>query len=234
MRHLVSAGFLYSFSLLEESILRNAPQHRNWISRMRLPAASAMLALAAVLVLAAITTQSAQAQTFTLLYSFPGGAVGGDPYAGLVQGTDGNLYGTTQFYGTSTEGTVFNITPNGAENTLHSFCLQNSCTDGSRPDAALVLGTDGNFYGTTSLGGSSAFCANSGGCGTVFRITPSGGLSLLYNFCSQSKCADGFAPNAALTLGSDGNFYGTTTGAGPVMLASTLSTVGPSSRSLLP
>jgi uncharacterized repeat protein (TIGR03803 family) len=183
---------------------------------MRLHVACALLTFAAALVVTIITTQSARAQTFTSLYSFPGGTVGGNPYAGLVQGTDGNLYGTTEFYGNTTEclgsgcGTVFNITSSGTQNTLYSFCLQNGCADGSMPDATLVLGTDGNFYGTTFFGGLASSCTDSRGCGTVFRITPGGGLSILHNFCSQSKCVDGFDPISALALGSDGNFYGTT------------------------
>jgi uncharacterized repeat protein (TIGR03803 family) len=95
-------------------------------------------------------------------------------------------------------GTVFKITPSGALSTLHSFDL----TDGSHPAAGLVQGTDGNFYGTTAQGGSH------GDGGTVFKITPNGGLTTLYNFCSQFDCADGSFSAAALIQATDGNFYG--------------------------
>jgi uncharacterized repeat protein (TIGR03803 family) len=70
--------------------------------------------------------------------------------------------------------------------------------------------SDGNFYGTTYTGGSGSSCPI-GACGTIFRITSSGRLTTLYNFCSQAGCADGGAPFAALVQGIDGNLYGTTT-----------------------
>jgi uncharacterized repeat protein (TIGR03803 family) len=133
------------------------------------------------------------------------------PYAGLVQGANGNLYGTTYGGGTSGNGTVFEITPSGTLTTLYSFCSQTNCADGSGPEAALVRATDGNFYGTTPLGGSN--CVNMG-CGTVFRITPSGKLTTLYSFCSQSNCTDGAHPYAGLVQDTNGNLYGTTQAGG--------------------
>jgi uncharacterized repeat protein (TIGR03803 family) len=143
----------------------------------------------------------------TTLYSFcsQGGMCtdGNNPYAGLVRSTDGNFYGTTYAGGTNNGGTVFEITPSGALTTLYSFCSQSGCTDGANPYAGLVQATDGNFYGTASLGG-----ANGGG--TVFRVTPSGKLTVLYSFCSQSGCADGANPLAALIQATNGAFYGTT------------------------
>jgi uncharacterized repeat protein (TIGR03803 family) len=214
-----------------------------------------------VLLLGAVATQSAQAQTFTTLYSFGipdgasipdgvspvgalvqatdgnfygttysgGGALnagtvfkmtsrgvlttlyrfcpqspcvdGSGPYGGLVQGIDGNFYGTTLNGGTNGSGTVFRITSSGALTTLHSF----SGTDGSSPYAGLVQGTDGNFYGTTSAGGAGLV-----GAGTVFKITPSGALTTLYSFCPQAGCSDGNGPIAGLVEASDGNFYGVT------------------------
>ena len=156
--------------------------------------------------------------TLTTLYSFcsrPACFDGLEPSAGLVQASDGNLYGTTPdggyFYpyggprndGNVGPGTVFKITPDGTLTTLHSF----DGTDGAWP-AGLVQATDGNFYGTTTGGGASNNCFF--GCGTVFKITPSGTLTALYSFCSQSDCADGGWPQAALVQASDGNFYGTT------------------------
>ncbi len=143
----------------------------------------------------------------TNLYSFcsqPGCADGELPYAGLIQGANGNLYGTTLAGGTSGTGTVFEITPAGQLTTLYKFCSQPGCTDGAAPFAGLVQ-ANGNFYGTTEAGGTSGY-------GTVYEITPAGRLTTLYNFCSLSGCADGFRPYAGLLLASDGNLYGTTTG----------------------
>jgi uncharacterized repeat protein (TIGR03803 family) len=82
---------------------------------------------------------------------------------------DGNLYGTTEFGGGSGGGTIFKLTPNGKLTTLYSFCAPRRCTDGYYPAAALVQGTDGNFYGTTTSGGASKACQL--GCGTVFSFS---------------------------------------------------------------
>lgn len=126
---------------------------------------------------------------------------GQDVVAGLVEGTDGNLYGMTLGGGTGggNNGTVFKVTPGGTFTTLHNF----NNTDGYQPRAGLVQGSDGNFYGMTFQGGTH-------GQGTVFAMTPSGSLSTLYNFCPQSGCADGANPVGGLVQASDGNFYGTT------------------------
>src|SRR5579864_1003956 len=79
-------------------------------------------------------------------------------------------------------------------------------TDGEFP-SALIEGTDGNLYGVTPSGGTGAACTFSPGCGTVFTMTPAGGLTTLYNFCSQPNCADGEAPVGPLVQGNNGNFY---------------------------
>ena len=86
----------------------------------------------------------------TSLYSFTGGNDGADPEAGLVQGSDGNFYGTTAYGGTNGAGTVFKISTNGALTSLYSFTGGN---DGADPLAGLVQGSDGSFYGTTDGGG---------------------------------------------------------------------------------
>jgi uncharacterized repeat protein (TIGR03803 family) len=149
--------------------------------------------------------------TLTTLYSFCsliGCADGSVPYAGLVQATDGNFYGTTEGGGANNAGTVFKITPSGMLTTLYSFCSQSGCTDGANPfRAGLVQATDGNLYGTTFLGGG----ANN--AGSVFKISPSGTLTTLYTFCLQSGCADGANP-FGLVQATDGNFYGTTANGG--------------------
>jgi uncharacterized repeat protein (TIGR03803 family) len=163
--------------------------------------------MACLIVMFLITaTVGASAQTFQTVITFSetNGAV---PTAVLVQGTDGNFYGTTQYGGTSDLGTVFRLTPTGALTTLYSFCAQLLCTDGSLPDAGLIQGSDGNFYGTTFFGGSQD-------AGTIFKITANGKLTTIYSFCSAAKCADGENPHAGLVQASDGNFYGTTSDAG--------------------
>jgi len=148
--------------------------------------------------------------TLTTLHTF-NGTDGDNPQAGLIQATDGNFYGTTASGGTSNNcgggcGTVFKITPSGSLTTLHSF----SVTDGFNVVAGLVQGSDGNFYGTT-VGGGTGGCGNGG---TVFKITPSGTLTTLYNFGNQPSCASGYQPKAGLVQGTDGNFYGTSSGGG--------------------
>jgi uncharacterized repeat protein (TIGR03803 family) len=140
--------------------------------------------------------------SYSNLYSFAGAP---DyvmvPAAGLVQGIDGNFYGTTQNGGTSNRGTVFRISPSGDYTNLYSF--GGSLDDGANPHAGLVLGSDGNFYGTTIYGGTNFFQS-----GTVFQIGPSGNYT---NLCSFGETpSDGANPQAALVQGSDGNFYGTT------------------------
>ncbi len=84
-------------------------------------------------------------------------------------------------------------------------------SNGSGPQAPLIQTTDGNFYGATSFGGSGiGSCGGETGCGTIFKMTPSGSLTVLYSFCMQDGCPDGSSPNGALVQGADGNFYGTT------------------------
>ncbi|HEY6292936.1 MAG TPA: choice-of-anchor tandem repeat GloVer-containing protein [Terriglobia bacterium] len=142
--------------------------------------------------------------TFTMLHSFcsqTGCADGENPFAVLILGTDGNLYGTTLAGGSHGDGTVFKITPSGTLTVLHSFCSQSGCPDGEFPQTGMVQGTNGNFYGTTILGGAY-------GNGTIFKITPSGTLTTLYNVCSQSGCPDGNYLYAGLTQATDGNLYG--------------------------
>jgi uncharacterized repeat protein (TIGR03803 family) len=162
--------------------------------------------------------QLASGAIFETLFNFEN-TDGADPSAALVQGTDGNLYGTTVAGLPDNYGTVFKITPQGKLTTLHSF----DSTDGSDPETALVLGTDGNFYGTTFSGGANPD-ACSYGCGTVFRITPAGALTTLHRFCVQAGCADGDRPGA-LVQGTDGNFYGTTAEGGSTSCVNTCGTV---------
>ena len=131
----------------------------------------------------------------TSLYSFTDGNDGAWPTAGLVQASDGYFYGTTSYGGTGGFtyglGTVFKISADGALTSLHSFTGGN---DGADPEAGLVQGSDGYFYGTTEGG-------------TVFKISTNGALSTLYSFTGGN---DGWGLFAGLVRASDGNFYGTT------------------------
>ncbi len=147
--------------------------------------------------------------SLTTLYSFcsPGCTDGANPFAGLIQASNGDLYGTTAGGGSGTgaegSGTIFKITPGGALTTVYTFCSLSMCTDGSEPLAGLIQATNENFYGTTLAGGTH-------GEGTVFKITPGGGLTTLHSFCSKTNCADGSNPEAGLVQASNGDFYGTT------------------------
>jgi uncharacterized repeat protein (TIGR03803 family) len=165
-----------------------------------------------VISLSAATPILSRAQAFKTLIIFDGtnGATPVD--TPLVQGTNGNLYGTTLGGGSHGSGTVFEITRAGKLTTLYSFCSQSNCADGSGPYGGLVLGNDGNFYGTTSTGGADGIS------GTVFRITPDGTLTTLHSF----NGADGSRPMAPMILTIDGNFYGITENGGPILNAGTI------------
>jgi uncharacterized repeat protein (TIGR03803 family) len=157
----------------------------------------------------AIAAIGSPAQTFTTLFSFDAGDGSNPINTPLVQGLDGNLYGTAftggfgemdaDLYCDSGCGTVFRKAPGGRLITLHNFCSLPSCADGAGPYAGLVLGTSRDLYGVTSLGGKF-------GGGTVFKITPTGELTTLHNFDGT----DGADPQAWLVQATDGTFYGTT------------------------
>ena len=158
-----------------------------------------------LILLCAALAIAAPAQTFTSLADL-NGANGMDPfYNSLIQGTDGNFYGITRDGGTANRGSVYKVTPDGAISMVYSLCTLAQCADGSEPYAPLLLGADGNFYGTTSSGGANNY-------GTVFKLTSSGTLTTLYNFCPVFRCPDGAHPSGPLVQGFDGNFYGTSAG----------------------
>ena len=155
----------------------------------------------AVFCLCMLTAIVSPAQNFRTLLNFDG-TNGANPNATLVQGPDGNFYGTTEFGGPRSAGTVFKITPSGTLTTLFTFP---NFSDGCNPAAGLVLGSDGNFYGTTATCGVvSNSCTF--GCGTVFKITTDGVETRLHTFNAN----DGYQPAASMIQGSNGNFYGTT------------------------
>lgn len=157
---------------------------------------------------------------------------GATPF-GLVQAADGNIYGMTALGGNAPQlapicynpdanlygcGTIFKITTSGKFATVYAFCPQlNSdqiCPDGQGPQTALVQGRDGNLYGTTPFGGANV--CDGFGCGTIFRITPTGNLSTIYNFCpGQGVCVDGLQPGSLLPA-SNGSLYGITAYGSPL------------------
>lgn len=140
--------------------------------------------------------------TESVLYSFAGqGGDGEEPRYGLIADTSGNLYGTTPTGGTDGFGTFFGIASDGAETVIHYFY---GGYDGAYPDCGLIADKAGHFYGTTTAGGT----ANAG---TVFRVTPNGKKSTLYNFAGGS---DGAHPYGNLIADTAGNLYGTTSAGG--------------------
>jgi uncharacterized repeat protein (TIGR03803 family) len=136
--------------------------------------------------------------SFNLLHSFSG-QDGSNPSGALVQAANGDLFGTTYEGGSRNAGTIFKISQEGIFTSIHNFCSQGACADGLGPLAGLIAGADGDLYGTTYGGGA-------GGLGTIFKITPTGTLTTLYQFDGTN----GFNPQSALTFASDGNFYGVT------------------------
>jgi uncharacterized repeat protein (TIGR03803 family) len=146
--------------------------------------------------------------TYTNLASFDASSRGAYfPYTGLVQASDGNFYGTTLRGGANDAGVVFKMDAAGTVTVIHEF---QGGAEGSNPEGQLVVGADAALYGTTLQGGS-------GGRGTVYKVTTTGTITTLYSFpalgafntAGVATNATGANPRAGLTLGSDGNFYGT-------------------------
>jgi len=161
-----------------------------------------MLAFAVALALVAVATPRAHAQTFSVVHNFTGGSDGANPLSGFTIDAAGNLYGTTNGGGASGAGTVFKVTQSGSVIVLHSFT---GGIDGANPGASLLLdAAAGNLYGTTNAGG--AF-----GSGTVFKVTQSGSVIVLYSFTGGQ---DGANPEAGLAMDAAGFLYGTTTAGG--------------------
>ena len=142
-------------------------------------------------------------QQYAILHNFRDGTTKNDGSVSkgtLVQGTDGNFYGTTYYGGTvNNYGTIFKVTPLGTETLVHGFDDGTVQNDGKYPLAGLITASDGNLYGTTSNGGDS-------NNGAIFKLTPQGKTSTFYSFYVDHI---GTAPATALVQGSDGAFYGT-------------------------
>ena len=155
----------------------------------------------------------------TVLYSFVGGTGDGEYPEGLIQGQDGNFYGTTNdggvnactrtaSNGSTTSGTgcgvIFKVTPAGAETIVYFF---KGGADGGEPNPGLVQASDGTLYGTSLTGGLQGTTACGVGCGNVFRVTTAGAESAVYNFTGTG--GDGSIPTSVI-VGTNGNLYGTT------------------------
>ena len=153
----------------------------------------------------------------TILHNFASGEATGPSsgaileHGGVIQGQDGNFYGTAPAGGSTGHGAVFKITSQGAYSEVHAF----SGSDGTAPDYGLVRDAQGNLFGTTEVGGS-------GNCGVVYEIDVSGNFSVIYNFPAASYTFTlstayqasglGFSPHSALVIGPDGNLYGKASG----------------------
>jgi uncharacterized repeat protein (TIGR03803 family) len=140
---------------------------------------------------------------YSVLHNFKGTPDGAQPYAGLLQGSDGALYGTTRVGGVANRGSIFKLNPDGGNYTnLYSF---NNTPDGNQPFGSLTQDPGDVIYGTTSAGGLN-------GNGTVFKINPDGsGYQVLYSF---GNSPDGDTPKSDLVAGvftgNTGVLYGTT------------------------
>jgi uncharacterized repeat protein (TIGR03803 family) len=161
--------------------------------------------LAAVATFLLALAIAAPAQTFTTLANLTT-TTGQTPLSPLVQGFDGNLYGTT-VNGANGFGSFIQVTPSGVLTSLYSFCpnfnANYGCADGAYPIGAVALGIDGNFYGVTEEG----FYSETGN-GTIYKVTPAGAFTVLHTFCQNVNCTDGANPSLGLTLARSGNFYG--------------------------
>ena len=141
-----------------------------------------------------------QAGTLTTLYMFQGsGGVDGVYPCGLIQASNGDFYGATNYGGANNFGTVFKITPTGVLTTLHSFNI----ADGLYPSSDLMQASNGNIYGTTQEGGDLS-CNSPYGCGVIFKVSSAGTVTTAYSFTTTAY------PDTRLVQATDGNFYGTT------------------------
>jgi uncharacterized repeat protein (TIGR03803 family) len=148
-----------------------------------------------------------RAGKLAVLYSFTGGNDGGSPSGKLITDVTGNLYGTTTSGGDLSCGpygcgTVYRLAPDGTETVLHAF----HGSDGWAPESGVIMDTAGNIYGTAEIGGGGCYQSDEG-CGTVFKLTPKGALTVLFKFDGGS---DGGNPGGGLIADAKGNLYGTT------------------------
>jgi uncharacterized repeat protein (TIGR03803 family) len=145
--------------------------------------------------------KSGAAWTEKVLYRFSNPEDGIGPIGGVIGDREGNLYGITAGGGTAGLGTIFKLTPSGEESVLYSFGSHPH--DGYQSSGGLVMDKEDNLYGTTAYGGQF-------GDGIVFKVSTAGQETVVYNFCSQTECADGQWPFAGLLIDERGDLYGTT------------------------
>jgi uncharacterized repeat protein (TIGR03803 family) len=212
--------------MISHSFARISGNQRFWLAALLLAGFQASLAHAQLTQLYAFQYDA------TSISNYPDGE---NPLAELIEGADGNYYTTTQSGGSGACpgqsaaipgcGTIVKITPAGVFSVLYSFpydSSNNSAPNGVNPQAGLLQGPDGNFYGVAAYGGTGGdFCGTNVeifGCGTAFKVTPGGVFTTLHNFCGGNGCGslatDGAAPIGRLAIGSDGNLYGTTQSGG--------------------
>ena len=174
-----------------------------YLKGLPLRAANVVLASVVVFLLTVTATSRAQAQSYSVVYSFQCGPDDGvGPSGDLIADSAGNLYGTTEAGGSSGDGTVFEVSSTGTETVLYSFA--GSSADGARPFGSLVRDAAGNLYGTTISGGRY-------GLGIVFEISVTNVETVLHDFTGRKD--EGY-PGKNLLLDSNGNLYGTTQGLG--------------------
>lgn len=163
------------------------------------------------------STTGSQQVLHTFDFTGVSGSDGAQPVGGVIRNKAGTLFGATAQGGAVAGpchhgcGAVFSLTSSGTLTLLHSFT---SGTDGEGPSAGLYMDKTGNLYGMTLTGGSTTTCGDKDtpGCGTVFKVTPSGGESVLHHFVGGKT--DGAYPIGSLIANSGGNLYGTTVAGG--------------------
>jgi uncharacterized repeat protein (TIGR03803 family) len=158
-----------------------------------------------------VFTISTSGKGFKTLYSFTGQDDGSNPGSGVIQDSQGNLYGTTEDGGMFLSGTLYRLSKRGKLAVLHSFT---GGSDGAMPMAEPILDAKGNLYGTTEFGGdANGNCVGlQAGCGVVYNLGPKGKLTVLHSFTNLNN--DGAFPLGTLLLDASGNLYGTTSGGG--------------------
>ncbi len=163
-----------------------------------------------------------------VIHNFTGSPDGDEPYGTVIEGSDGNLYGTTGFGGLYSNGEIYKSPRSGSPKAIYNF--PSSGSDGAEPQAALMLGTDGNFYGST-------FSAGTDNYGTLFDVSSKGTLYTLFNFTFTGGTVPGSGAGT-LMVHTNGSYYGITTGGGslddgtfysltPINLRELLMVVGP-------
>ena len=153
-------------------------------------------------------TQAGAVSTMISFTGTSGTNPGSSPQAALILGADGTHWGTTSGGGSSGNGTIFKVTPAGVQTVVINFTGTSGANLGSSPQSPLTLASDGNYYGTTTTGGTG------GGFGTIYKVTPGGVLTTLVNLTGNSGASPGSSPQGPMPQGADGNFYGTTSAGG--------------------